>query len=151
MIPPLEDGVLPEGVHECTIEEIDRAFGRFQRSDRRIRLITRLKAYLDDARRSGLVVAVLVDGSFVTGKDEPDDIDLVIVLKPAITWDSIRPFEYNAVSKRMVKLACQFDAYAVVEGDARYQEGLEFFMRVNPDKHGQLTSRTRKGLLRVRL
>jgi hypothetical protein len=151
MIPPLEDGVLPEGVHDCTIEEIDRAFGRFQRSDRRIKLVARLRAYLDDARGSGLVAAVIVDGSFVTAKDEPEDIDLLIILKPDISWDSLRPFEYNAVSKRMVKQTFHFDALVHAEGGARYREALDFFMRVNPDKHAGFTSRTRKGVVRVQL
>jgi len=32
MIPPLDDGVLPEGIHDCTFDEIDRMFGRFQTS-----------------------------------------------------------------------------------------------------------------------
>jgi Family of unknown function (DUF6932) len=151
VIPPLEDGVLPDGVFDCTFNEIDQAFGRFQRSDRRIRLVSRLKAYLDEARTSGLVAAVLADGSFTTAKDEPSDIDLVVVLKPDIPWDSLRPVEYNVVSKRMVKQTYRFDAYACVDGDQRYREALDYFMQVNPDKHSGFTSRTRKGLVRVQL
>jgi Family of unknown function (DUF6932) len=147
MIPPLEDGVLPEGVHECTIEEIDRAFGRFQRSDRRIRLVTRLKAYLDDARRSGLILAVLVDGSFVTAKDEPEDIDLLIILKPDIAWDSLRPFEYNAVTKRMVRQAYHFDVLVHPEGTPGYDFALKLFQDVRPD--ADYTAQKRKGILRV--
>ncbi len=72
MIPPLEDGVLPGGVHDCTFEELERAFGQIQRSDRRVNLTAKLKAYLNDARNSGVVVAVIVDGSYVTAKDEPE-------------------------------------------------------------------------------
>ena len=50
MIPPLVDGVLPEGIHDCTIDEIEQMFGRFRRSDRRIRLMEKLKAYLIEAK-----------------------------------------------------------------------------------------------------
>lgn len=32
MIPDLEDNVLPEGVHDCTADEVAAVFGRFQRS-----------------------------------------------------------------------------------------------------------------------
>ena len=103
MIPPLEDGVLPEGIHECTFEELERAFGQFQRSDRRINLIAKLKAYLDEARNSGLVIAAIIDGSFVT------------------------------------------------EHDPRFHQMLDFFQTVNPEKHHTLTSRTRKGVLRILL
>ena len=151
MIPPLEDGVLPKGIHECTFEELERAFGQFQRSDRRINLIAKLKAYLDEARNSGLVIAAIIDGSFVTIKDEPEDIDLIVVLKPDVPWDSLRPFEYNAVSKRMIKQMYRFDAYVYVEGSELYQKMLEFFMRVNAEKHHGFTERTRKGVLRVQL
>ena len=151
MIPPLEDGVLPEGIHECTFEELERAFGQFQRSDRRINLIAKLKAYLDEARNSGLVIAAIIDGSFVTIKDEPEDIDLIVVLKPDVPWDSLRPFEYNAVSKRMIKQMYRFDAYAYTEHDPRFHQMLDFFQTVNPEKHHNLTSRTRKGVLRILL
>ena len=111
MIPSLEDGVLPEGIHECNFEELDRAFGQFQRSDRRVNLTAKLKAYLNEARSSGLVIAVIVDGSFVAIKDEPEDIDLIVVLKSDMPWDSLRPFEDNAISKRMIKQMYRFGAY----------------------------------------
>lgn len=151
MIPPLEDGVLPEGIHECTFEELERAFGQFQRSDWRINLTVKLKAYLAEARNSGLLTAAIIDGSFVTIKDEPEDIDLIVVLKPDVSWDSLRPFEYNAVSKRMIKQMYRFDAYVYVEGSELYQKMLEFFMRVNAEKHHGFTERARKGVLRVQL
>src|SRR5437867_1042247 len=115
MIPQLEDGVLPEGVHDCAFEELERAFGQIQRSDWRVNLTAKLKAYLDEARSSGLVVAVIIDGSFLTAKDEPEDIDLIVVLKPEVPWETLRPFEYNAVSKRMIKQMCRFDAFAYAE------------------------------------
>lgn len=149
MIPPLEDGVLPEGGHDCTFEELDRAFGQVRRSDRRVTLTAKLKAYLDDARRSGLVVAVIVDGSYATARDEPDDIDLLVVLRPDIAWESLRPFEYNAVSKRMVKQVYRFDAFAYPEGSPDYQRLLHFFQDVRPD--AAYTTRPRKGVLRVQV
>jgi hypothetical protein len=149
VIPPLEDGVLPEGVFDCTTEEIDRAFGRFQRSDRRITLVARLQACLGDAQRSGLATAVIVDGSFVTAKDEPEDIDLLIALKPDVAWDSLRPFEYNAVSKRMIKQVYRFDAFAYPEESPDYRQLLNFFQDVRTD--APYTAKARKGVLRVRL
>lgn len=149
MIPPLEDGVLPEGVHDCTFEEIDRTFGRVQRTDRRVTLTAKLKAYLDEARRSGLVIAVIVDGSYTTARDEPDDIDLLVVLRPDVAWESLRPFEYNAVSKRMIRQLFRFDAAAYPEGTLEYEKFLDLYQDVRVD--AEYTSRGRKGVLRVRL
>ena len=149
VIPPLEDGVLPEGVHECTFEELELAFGQFQRSDRRVSLIARLKDYLEEASRSGLVVAVIIDGSFVTAKDEPEDIDLIVVLKSDVNWESLRPFEYNAVSKRMIKQMYRFDAFPYPEGSSDYKRLLNFFQDVRPK--AAYTAKARKGVLRVSL
>src|SRR5262245_14291635 len=151
MIPPLVDGVLPEGIHDCTLDEIDRAFGRFQKSDRRIRLMEKLVAYLAEARSVTFIKAILIDGSFVTAKEEPEDIDLIVVVPADFEpTQDLKPFEYNAVSRRAVKAAgYPFDLYTTPLDSPRYFEMVELFSQVNPQKHGQLTSRTRKGMLRA--
>jgi hypothetical protein len=151
MIPPLEDGVLPEGIHDCTIDEIDRMFGGFQRSDRRIRLMEKLSAYLAEARSVSFIKAVIIDGSFVMAKDEPDDIDLIVVVPANFDLSQeMKPFEYNVTSKSAVRRGgYPFDLFMLPEGSAKYEEFLELFSRVNPAKHAIFTSRQRKGMLRV--
>ncbi len=85
-IPELnQDGFLPEGIHAASLEEVRERFGRFQRTDRRPALFAKLSTYMAEVRASGLVVAVIVDGSFVTAKDEPSDIDLILVLRRTTT------------------------------------------------------------------
>ena len=80
-IPALnQDGLLPEGIHDCTLEEIKARFGSFQATDQRPRLLARLESFLAEVRAAGLVRSVLVDGSFVTSKADPHDIDLVVVV-----------------------------------------------------------------------
>lgn len=151
MIPDLEDNVLPEGVHDCTVDEADAVFGRFQRTDRRITLTERLKAYLAEAKRSGIVVAVIIDGSYTTAKDDPDDIDLIVVVRADVDTTSLRPFEYNAIATRMIRATYRFDVKPVADGSEDLAGWTEFFSRINPAKHAGLTSRTRKGMLRVLL
>lgn len=150
-IPELVDNVLPEGVHDCTIEEVEAVFGRFQKSDKRMKLTEKLRAYLDEARRSGLVKAVIIDGSYVMGKDEPEDIDLIVVLPADWVWpEEIKPFQYNAITKRGIKrMGYPFDVFPVTEGSADMAKMLDLFPRVHPEKHATLTSRTRKGVLRI--
>jgi len=66
-IPPFNpDGLLPVGIHECTIDELKVRFGGFQGSDQRPRLFARLEGFLAEVRAAGLVRSILVDGSFVT-------------------------------------------------------------------------------------
>jgi hypothetical protein len=151
MIPALEDGVLPDGIHDCTADEVEAAFGRFQRSDRRIRLTERLKAYLAAAARSGIVVAVIIDGSYVTAKDEPEDIDLIVVRRDGVDVTHLRPFEYNAVSKAEIRRAYKFDVFSVVDRSNDLANRIAFFSQVNPKKPNTYTTRTTKGLLRVLL
>jgi hypothetical protein len=150
MIPQLEDGVLPEGVHDGTIDEVDAMFGRFQRTTRRIRLMEKLRAFLEEARRSGIVSAIVIDGSFVTAKDEPEDVDLVIVLPADLDLTNLRPVEYNAISRRAVRANYRFDSFAAKEGSEELARFLAFFAQVNPDRGGEYTTRARKGLVRVR-
>src|SRR5690349_17564318 len=92
-IPDLnEHGLLPVGIHDCTFSELEARFGQNQwvtdtQSDsprevlcqQRGKLCASLKAYLAELRRIGLDVEVLVDGSFVTEKPDPNDIDLIVV------------------------------------------------------------------------
>lgn len=148
MIPDLIDGVLPEGIHECTMEEVEARFGAFRRTDRRIRLTERLRAYVEEARSAGVLESVILDGSYVTNCDEPNDIDLILVLRPEVAPNlEFRPFQYNVVSKRQVRKLYGFDAYPMTEVSDGYGETLDFFSRVRPN--AAYTSRVRKGLLRI--
>jgi hypothetical protein len=144
-IPELnENGFLPEGIHEASLEEVRERFGRFQRTDRRPSLFTKLSTYLAEVRASGLAEAVILDGSFVTAKDEPSDIDLILVLRPDHDDRAeLRPFEYNALAKHRVRRRFRFDVVSAREGTDEYEESLNFFQRVRD------RSDLRKGVLKV--
>jgi hypothetical protein len=76
-----EQGLLPPGIYDCSSEEIGERFGTFQSTDRRPRLYEKLQAFLRQVRSTNLALAVIVDGSFVTSKADPNDIDLILVLR----------------------------------------------------------------------
>ena len=83
-----ERQLLPGGVHDATLEEVDRQFGRFQRTDRRIELVRKLKEYVAAMQQAQIRGSLIVDGSFVmAGVDQPEDLDLVLVLPD--DWDQI--------------------------------------------------------------
>ncbi len=152
MIPELDDGVLPEGVHSCTIEEAEQVFGRFTRSDCRPRLTQTLRRYIEDARKARIAVAVVVDGSYITTKSEPGDIDLLLALRPDLDLNvEMLPVEYNVQSKRMVRRLYGFDVLTAIDGSNAYAKYIGFFSRVRLDDPEQRTSRSRKGLLRIDL
>ena len=145
-IPDLDgEGVLPVGVHECTLDEIDQRFGAFNVSDKRIELVKQLRRYCEQLKKVDIASFIVVDGSFVTAKPEPGDIDILLVLRAdADLAKELAPFEYNAISKRRVKQTYPFDLLVANEGSAAYTQQLEFFARVK-NRPG-----LSKGLLKVK-
>lgn len=152
MIPALYDGVLPLGVHQCTFEEVQNVFGRFNRSDQRLHLTDKLRQFISAARNSGIVRAVVVDGSYITAKPEPGDIDLILVLRADFDLaQELRPFEYNIQSKRMVRRLYGFDVLPALDGSVAYDRYISDFSRVRLDDPEQTTNQRYKGLLRIDL
>jgi len=78
-VPPLvKAGLLPVGIHSATLSEIEQAFGLA--NEARIELFKNLRIFCDELGVFGtLIKAIFVDGSFVTSKPVPGDIDLVVV------------------------------------------------------------------------
>lgn len=75
-----EHGLLPPGVHDASHAEIEE---RFCWTPRRILLLSGLRRLMDEWwAPQDLEGRVLVDGSFVRQKPEPDDIDAVFDLHP---------------------------------------------------------------------
>ncbi|MCI0441220.1 MAG: hypothetical protein L0177_19130 [Chloroflexi bacterium] len=139
MIPPFnEDGNLPPGIHEATLQEIEE---RLATTPRRRALMDGLRAAIDNLRMAGCQT-VYIDGSLVTAKEEPKD------------WDSCWEFEgvdqrlldpvlrtfSNDVAAQKRKYRGEIYAVRVGRGDVRY---LEFFQR---DRTGR-----RKGIIALNL
>jgi hypothetical protein len=123
--------------------EVEERFGGFQGSDRRMRLFAKLRRYLEEVRFAGLALALIIDGSFVTNKPDPEDIDLVLVLPEDHDFGLER--RPNPLSKRYVRQEHGFDLVAVAEESEEYHEALDLFQQVRNQ------TRLRKGLLRLRL
>jgi hypothetical protein len=146
-IPPFNaDGLLPAGVFDCTLEEVHRRFGSFQKSERRPKLHTRLVEMLEKVRRTQLFVAVVIDGSFTTTKSEPNDIDLILVLRQDHDWNQdVSPDDYQFLSRRQVRQRFQFDVFIALDGGAIYEDMIAFFSKARDNPN------VRKGMLRIAL
>lgn len=79
MIPELDQhGLLPAGIHDCTLDEISAAFCW---NPHRQALFERLMRFLvSEWRPLGLPCPLFVDGSFTRNKPLPEDIDVVMDL-----------------------------------------------------------------------
>jgi hypothetical protein len=152
--PPLNSyGFLAPGIWPMSFDEVNNLFGRFQGTDRRHSLMARLRAFIDEVRAVDPRIEIVVDGSFVMACiDQPDDIDIALIL-PA-DWDvaaELRPFEYNVVSRRMVRKRHGFDLLVGLAGQESAAKALDFFAQVNVkwlDRLG-LPPGTVKGLVRI--
>jgi hypothetical protein len=146
-IPDLNDhGFLPSGIHDCSLEDIGARFGTFQSTDRRSHLYRQLQVFLAEVHSTNLVVAVIVNGSFVTRKPDPGDIDLILVLSSGHDFTAnLQPMAYNVLSKRRVRGRYGFDILVARENGLEYEQYLEFFQQVR----GQPSDR--KGVLRIPL
>lgn len=72
-----DDGCLPEGLHQATLEEVRERFGAS--SDRRRELMPRIEEWIEMAKSIDALRFVLA-GSFVTEKDSPNDVDAIMLL-----------------------------------------------------------------------
>lgn len=146
-IPRLNDnGLLPEGIHTCQMEELRTRFGCFQSSDRRPRLMQQLEAYILEVRAARLIRAVLINGSFVTGKPAPNDIDLLLALPHGHDFKGdLGPAQYMVVDSRRVRRVYGLDILVAEEGSAGYAALVRLFSRV------RLQPRLVKGILELEL
>ena len=147
MIPPLnEHGCLPDGIHDCTMDEVAGRFGSFQTSDRRAQLWGRFIEFMRELAICGFMEAVPVEGSFVTAAPEPNDVDLVLVTASSYNLSTdLPPAVYNLLSQHRVRRRFRFDIVVVKNGSENLEQAVAFFAQVKQQPG------IRKGILRIKL
>jgi hypothetical protein len=147
VIPPFnEQGLLPNGIYDCTIDEAAERFGAFQSSDRRPQLWARFAEFMREVTACGLIEAVLVDGSFVTAISNPNDIDLVLVVSAGYDFSTdLSPMVYNLLAQHRVRRRFGFDIVVVKNGSENLAQAVAFFQQVK-QRPGVM-----KGILRIKL
>ena len=139
-------GFLAPGIHDMSLEEVGKRFGSFSSTDRRPTLFKKLQQFVEQARQARFVRFLIVNGSFISSKADPGDVDIIVVIDPAaLDSGDLPPCQYNVLSSRRIRKAYSFDVFVVHEGSAAYADYLSFFSRVKdyPDDS--------KGVVRVRL
>lgn len=138
MLPKFDfDGDLPPGIHQTTIDELEQRLGRFVVSDRRIKVFTLFKHLMTMARSSGIVDRLVVGGSFVTAKAEPNDIDVVIILSTDVDFEALTPSQYTVTDRRALRRVLKTEALDIItvrNGTTRMDLVLEFFQSTRDNK-----------------
>jgi uncharacterized protein DUF6932 len=147
MIPPFnENGYLPEGIFDCTMDEAAERFGGFQNSDRRPQLWAKLTEFMREVQACAFVEAVLIDGSFATLTPDPNDIDIVLVVAAHYDFSAaLPPAVYNVLAQHRVRRRFGFDIVVVKSASENLKQAVGFFQQVKQQPG------VKKGILRIKL
>lgn len=89
---------------------------------------------------------VVIDGSFVTTKPDPNDIDLVLVLPASHDFSADLPgAQYDILAQKRVRKRFGFDILVVKNGSESMDQAVAFFQQVRQQPG------VRKGLLEILL
>ncbi|HET6249874.1 MAG TPA: hypothetical protein VFE47_19445 [Tepidisphaeraceae bacterium] len=139
IVPFRHDGYLPEGLHLAEEAEVTFRFG--SHTPRRRRLVLRLRRWVELAKQIG-AGRLLVDGSFVTSKPDPDDIDAVVLL-PTDFQSQVEQQRDVALELEQMLLTRSPEELFAAEDDADWNAWVEFFSRTRE------LDRRRKGLVEI--
>jgi hypothetical protein len=89
-LPPFDDrGDLPEGVHPASLEDVLARFG--QGTPQRRLVTARLTRIYELAQGTGKLERFVIFGSYVTAKREPNDVDIILVMRDDFGEDDHEP------------------------------------------------------------
>jgi hypothetical protein len=79
-LPQLDDaGELPAGVHQATMDEVLAQFG--SGTAQRLAVTARLRRIYDLARATRKLERLILFGSYITAKPDPNDVDIILVMR----------------------------------------------------------------------
>jgi hypothetical protein len=109
-------GLLPQGIHDCTVSEIEE---RLTWNLHRTELFLKFKKCLENEVEPRFPNPVFFDGSYVTNKEYPEDIDIVLDLRQSSMQQQLEGLIYMQESQDFlmnqynvhfwINLACQND------------------------------------------
>jgi hypothetical protein len=132
MIPDLTDeGLLPPGIHRTNINEVIKQFGTGSLT--RANISHNLSVYFQKISR--YAIGVYIDGSFVSGKFAPNDVDVLVIYPPDIDFDrnpelKKLQFMYRNSEKKYHKI----DNYHARANSEKEKSGLEWFQKTRSGK-----------------
>lgn len=118
--PPL----LPPGFHEIPLEEYDDKFVLpFNSPDRRKFLLDRYREFIEILKSFGVSIELWIDGSFLTEKIDPDDIDIVCFLPVNVLSTEAKNTLSMLRKESKVRFSCHF--FIAPLGDQKAASGWE--------------------------
>ena len=145
-LPPLDQyGLLPEGIHPSTLAE---AHERFVFNDHRQRLWGNLMDVLRELRSTDMAYPIWLGGGFITGKNNPSDIDLVHDLTYACGYNQFRGFMMFKDQREAIKNTHHIDYLVNIAGKNDFSSFLQYIGPTSAALTG-LNEKTLRGILRI--
>lgn len=139
-------GILPEGVHTCTLLEAQQ---NLCTNEGRSAIWNGLIDFLTWALQLPQPDAYLLDGSFVTDKPLPHDIDVVVDVSSCSEADRQKWFAAWFESHQHAQDVYSVDFYPFVVGQGKDFSAFFQYVRVEDALLRGLEPNVRKGILRV--
>ncbi len=108
-----EYGILPEGIHDCAIDEVGVRFGF---NEHRQQLIDGLTGAINWLGTMPPIESLILDGSFVTDKEKPGDIDAVAMITNLTERNQREWVRSWEPQRAMIKEQYHVDLYPTVIG-----------------------------------
>ncbi len=140
-----EYGILPPGVHDCTLIEA-QAF--LATNGPRSAIWTGLEGFLRWTNELPAPTSILIDGSYVTDKAAPNDVDLVVDLTGCPAVDMQAWNEWWASRHDYAKATFSVDFYPVAAGIGYDFSAFFQYVRMEEALHRGISPDVRKGILR---
>jgi len=129
-IPVKNNGELAAGEHQAALDEIEAMYGRS--NDRRKLLMQGLREAAENLEKAG-VSRIWVNGSFITDKDEPNDIDGCWEYNDSMDLNALDPVFLSMNSREEVKNKYGLDFFIAQQVEGRSGKPFPKFFQVNRD------------------
>jgi len=141
-----EMGLLPAGIHDCTLDEIE---ARFVWNPQRSAVWTKCRGFLKELAGMKFVSPIIVDGGFVTDKDDPADIDLSPDLRAGAADAEVKDALFLfALRRQEIKEKHCVDFCPSLPGNSDFTQFFQY-VRLETIAKKKLPPSARKGILRV--
>ena len=145
-IPALDlHGFLPNGVHLCTIEEVENIFCW---NECRLEIWRGGLQFLSELITRNMAYPIYIDGSFITDKKLPGDVDVVLDLTHADDFTQFLCVKMFQSERESIKARYHVDFCPNLPGNNDFSA---FFQYIGPKTATikGLNNKYRKGILRV--
>lgn len=141
-----EFGLLPAGVHDCTSAEAEEIFCH---NDCRREIWEGFSRFLARLEELPQPSEILLDGSFVTDKVSPRDVDVVVDITNCNDNERSAWFEAFRISHQEIHEDDHVDFYPVVVGEGNDFSAFFQYVRARDALDRGCDPSVRKGILRI--